>query len=118
LRAPAQGPGRRRGVRRTQPVRTRGRRGRGDRILGDRARALDPGRGRGVSGDLEQRLVELETRLAFQEQALSELNEALTSTRLEAAAHAELLKRVLQDLKLVRGDGPGDPALEPPPPHY
>jgi len=70
------------------------------------------------SPDLEQRLVELETRLAFQEQALSELNEALTATRLEAAAHAELLKRVIQDMKLVRGDGPGDPALEPPPPHY
>lgn len=67
---------------------------------------------------LEARVVELETRLAFQEQAISELNEALTATRLEAAANAELLKRVLQDLKLVRGDGPGDPALEPPPPHY
>ncbi|HRN63045.1 MAG TPA: SlyX family protein [Luteimonas sp.] len=67
---------------------------------------------------LEQRLVELEMRLAFQEQAMSELNEALTATRLEAAAAAELLKRVIQDLKLTRSDGPGDPSLEPPPPHY
>ena len=67
---------------------------------------------------LEQRLVELEMRLAFQEQAMSELNEALTATRLEAAANAELLKRVIEDLKQTRSDGPGDPSLEPPPPHY
>ena len=67
---------------------------------------------------LEARLVELETRLAFQEQLLSELNEALTATRLEQAASAELLKRVIEDLKLTRSDGPGDPSLEPPPPHY
>ena len=71
-----------------------------------------------MNAELEQRMVELETRLAFQEHALSELNEALTAMRLEASANAGLLKRVLEDLKLTRGDGPGDPALEPPPPHY
>jgi len=71
-----------------------------------------------MSQDLEQRLVELETRLAFQEHSLSELNEALTAMRLEASANAELLRRLLEDLKLTRGDGPGDPSLEPPPPHY
>ena len=39
----------------------------------------------GMSGDaaLEQRLVELETRLAFQEHALAELSEALAEARLE-----------------------------------
>ncbi len=71
-----------------------------------------------MSAALEQRVVELETRLAFQEQTIAELNEALTAMRLEAAGTAELLKRMLEDLKLTRGDGPGDPALEPPPPHY
>ncbi len=71
-----------------------------------------------MSDALEQRVVELETRLAFQEQLISELNDALTQMRLEAAANADLLKRMLEDLKLTRGDGPGDPALEPPPPHY
>lgn len=71
-----------------------------------------------MSDGLEQRLVELETRLAFQEQVISELNEALTAMRLEAAGHADLLRRVLEDLKLARSDGPGDPGLEPPPPHY
>ncbi|TYT23714.1 hypothetical protein FZO89_15945 [Luteimonas viscosa] len=67
---------------------------------------------------LERRLVELETRLAFQEQVISELNDALTAMRLESAGNADLLKRMLEDLKLARGDGPGDAALEPPPPHY
>lgn len=71
-----------------------------------------------MSDALEQRVVELEMRLAFQEQLLSELNDSLTQMRLEAVSSAELLKRVLEDLKLTRGDGPGDPALEPPPPHY
>ena len=71
-----------------------------------------------MNDDLERRVVELETRLAFQEQALSELNEALGAMRLEAIAQTELLKRVLEDLKLSRGAGPGDPSLEPPPPHY
>ena len=71
-----------------------------------------------MSDALEQRVVELEMRLAFQEQLLSELNDSLTQMRLEAVSSAELLKRVLEDLKLTRGDGPGDPALAPPPPHY
>ncbi len=71
-----------------------------------------------MNDDLERRLVELETRLAFQEQALSELNEALGAMRLEAIAQTELLKRVLEDMKLSRGAGPGDPSQEPPPPHY
>ena len=69
-----------------------------------------------MSDALEQRVVELETRMAFQEQLIAELNDALTQMRLEGIASAELLKRVLEDLKLTRGDGPGDPALEPPPP--
>ncbi|MCW5581142.1 MAG: SlyX family protein [Luteimonas sp.] len=71
-----------------------------------------------MAGELEQRIVELETRLAFQEQALMELNEALSALRLESIAQTELLKRVLEDLKLSRGAGPGDPSQEPPPPHY
>ena len=71
------------------------------------------------AGDaLEQRLVELETRLAFQEHAMGELSDALAETRLEAARLAELLRLALEDLKLARGDLMADPASEPPPPHY
>lgn len=67
---------------------------------------------------LEQRIVELETRLAFQEQAQTELSDALAELRNEAARSADLLRRVLEELKLHRGDLLADPADEPPPPHY
>jgi SlyX protein len=67
---------------------------------------------------LEQRVVELETRLAFQEHALAELSDALAQTRLDALRQSELLRQALQDLKLARGDLIADPSSEPPPPHY
>ena len=67
---------------------------------------------------LEARLVELETRLAFQEQAIAELSEALAASRIEAERNAGLLRQALQDLKQSRGDFFADPASEPPPPHY
>lgn len=67
---------------------------------------------------LENRLAELETRLAFQEHALAELSDALATSRIETARNAELLRRALEDLKQSRGDFFADPASEPPPPHY
>lgn len=67
---------------------------------------------------LEARVVELETRLAFQEHALGELSDALAELRIEATRSAELLRRALDDLNLHRGDLMADPASEPPPPHY
>ena len=73
--------------------------------------------------DLEQRLVELETRLAFQEQALLELSDALAAARSEEAANALRLHRALEDLRQLRSamaasPVTGDAASEPPPPHY
>ncbi|WP_372017674.1 SlyX family protein [Pseudoxanthomonas sp. 10H] len=67
---------------------------------------------------LEQRLIELETRLAFQEQALAELGEALAEARLERARGDELMRAVLADLRGLRGALYADAASEPPPPHY
>ena len=68
--------------------------------------------------DLQARVVELETRLAFQEQAQLELSDALAALRDEAARSVDLLRRALDDLKTHRGDVMADPASEPPPPHY
>jgi SlyX protein len=68
--------------------------------------------------DMEARLVELETRLAFQESALADLGEALTAMRLENVRYADLLRRALEELKAGRGAFYADPASEPPPPHY
>ena len=71
-----------------------------------------------MSRDLELRLVELETRLAFQEQALAELSDALAASRIETQRYADLLRRALEELRTSRGDAFADPADEPPPPHY
>ncbi len=71
-----------------------------------------------MSTEHEQRIVELETRLAFQEQALAELSDALAAARLEVAGHADLLQRTLEAMKQSRGEFYADPPEEPPPPHY
>jgi SlyX protein len=71
-----------------------------------------------LDGALEQRLVELETRLAFQEHALAELSEALADARAEGSRTAELLRHMLSDLRKVRTELYADPVDEPPPPHY
>ena len=73
--------------------------------------------------DLEQRLVDLETRLAFQEQALLELSDALAAARGEEASNALRLHRALEELRQLRSamaasPVTGDAASEPPPPHY
>lgn len=67
---------------------------------------------------LEQRLVELETRLAFQEHALGELSEALAEARAENQRTATLLRHMVEELGKVRSSLYDNPADEPPPPHY
>jgi len=71
-----------------------------------------------TASTLEDRLTELETRLAFQEHALSELSDALALSRTESAQVAAQLLRVLDELAHSRGGLVGDAADEPPPPHY
>lgn len=67
---------------------------------------------------VEARLIELETRLAFQEQALAEISQALAQSRLDTARNTEVLRRALDELQQSRGEFFADPASEPPPPHY
>lgn len=76
-----------------------------------------------MSTDVDTRLTDLETRLAFQEQALNELSDALAAARNEEAQTALLLHRALEELRQLRltvsnTPNSADPALEPPPPHY
>jgi len=67
---------------------------------------------------LGQRVDELEMRLAFQEQALSELNDALTQSRLEHVRTHDALNRALDELRQMRTQMLAlEPASEPPP-HY
>ena len=72
---------------------------------------------------LEQRLIDLEMRIAFQEQALQELSDALAAARDGEARNALLLHRALEELRQLRSamaasPVTGDAASEPPPPHY
>ena len=67
---------------------------------------------------LEERLVELEMRVSFQEQALAELSEALADARMEGSRNADLLRVLLEDLGKVRSALYSDSGDEPPPPHY
>ena len=74
-------------------------------------------------GDLEQRMIDLEMRIAFQEQALQELSDALAAARAGEARNSLLLHRALEDLRQLRSamaasPVTGDAASEPPPPHY
>jgi SlyX protein len=76
-----------------------------------------------MSADAERRLIDLETRLAFQEHALGELSDALAAARDEEARNALLLHRVLEEVRQLRtamSAAPisADASLEPPPPHY
>ena len=71
----------------------------------------------------DERLAELESRVAFQEHALGELSDALAAARDEEARTALLLHRVLEELRQLRlamatQSPSADPAAEPPPPHY
>ncbi|HHW4681161.1 MAG TPA: SlyX family protein [Xylella taiwanensis] len=65
----------------------------------------------------EARLIELETRLSFQEQALAEISEALAETRLIGTRNAELIRHLLEELGKVRNTLYVDP-IDEPPPHY
>lgn len=75
-----------------------------------------------MNSTLEQRVVELETRLSFQEHTLGEISDALAAARDEGTRNALLLHRALDDLRQLRSamatDLSGDPGSEPPPPHY
>lgn len=77
-----------------------------------------------ANAEAERRLIDLETRLAFQEHALLELSDALAAARDEEARTTLLLHRALEELRQLRmalsSGGPvgNDAASEPPPPHY
>lgn len=71
-----------------------------------------------IQSMLEARVDELEARVAFQEAALAELSDALAQSRAESVSSLRLLDRVIGELRDLRSQGQGDPAIEPPPPHY
>jgi len=76
-------------------------------------------RGARLAGaQLETRVIELETRLTFQEQALHELSDALATTRQEIQRGSALLRRVMVELAQTRAPLDTTRPADEVPPHY
>lgn len=67
----------------------------------------------------DARLIEIETRLAFQEHTLGELSDLVHRQRMELDALRTALMQASADLDALRsGLSSSGAASEPPPPHY
>ncbi|MCG3727184.1 SlyX family protein [Vibrio cincinnatiensis] len=67
---------------------------------------------------LQKRVEDLECQLAFQEQTIDELNEALAQQQLVISKMQDQMKYVVGKMKNMDSSNLADPANETPPPHY
>ncbi len=67
---------------------------------------------------LEHRIEELECKLAFQEQTIDELNDALSNQQLLLTKMQDQMKYVANKIKTMDTSNLADPSEETPPPHY
>ncbi|MGY2574303.1 SlyX family protein [Vibrio sp. C8] len=67
---------------------------------------------------LQQRIDDLECKVAFQEQTIDELNEALAQQQLLINKMKDQMKYVVGKMKNMETSNMADPGKEPPPPHY
>ncbi|CAM3945800.1 MULTISPECIES: SlyX family protein [Vibrio] len=68
--------------------------------------------------ELENRINDLECQLAFQEQTVESLNEALSQQQLLISKMQDQMKYVVGKVKNIDSSNLADPAQETPPPHY
>lgn len=64
------------------------------------------------------RIAEMESRLAFQERTIEQLNQSVIHHALEIARLREQLKLLAGKLNYLQPTMLASPAEEPPPPHY
>lgn len=67
---------------------------------------------------LQERIEDLECKLAFQEQTIETLNDALTQQQLLVSKMQDQMKYVVGKVKNMDTSTLADPAHETPPPHY
>ncbi|EJL6431209.1 SlyX family protein [Vibrio cholerae] len=67
---------------------------------------------------LQERIEDLECKLAFQEQTIETLNDALTLQQLLLSKMQDQMKYVVGKVKNMDTSTLADPAHETPPPHY
>ena len=67
---------------------------------------------------MEDRLIELETKLAFQETTLHELNEIVTAQQDKIDILQQAIQQLHERMKSMSEEAVRDPEDEPPPPHY
>ncbi|MDF2154687.1 SlyX family protein [Vibrio sp. CAU 1672] len=67
---------------------------------------------------LEARINDLECQVAFQEQTIDDLNDALAQQQLQITKMQDQMKYVVGKVKNMDASNMADPAKEPPPPHY
>ena len=66
----------------------------------------------------EDRLIELETKLAFQETTIHKLDEVVTQQQNQLDILQAAIQELHERMKSMAEETVRDPADEPPPPHY
>lgn len=71
-----------------------------------------------MSTSLEERLTELEVRVAFMDDLMGTLNDTVAGCQLQILEMRMAMERLRDELVSMRGALPMDARDEPPPPHY
>lgn len=71
-----------------------------------------------MNDDILYRLEQLETRLAFQDDTIEQLNQEITTQGIETARLKAQLSFMVKKLKEMQPSDIASQADEPPPPHY